>query len=75
MWIIFWRCQSIFRDDAAFEGVQISSYSYTAEETKRKSLVLRELFCDTDIADIKKEIDFICPNTIDSVTKFTTVFF
>lgn len=75
------KCELYFEDAKAYSEMlqllmekQISSYSYTAEDVNHKSLVLRELFYGTDIADIKKEIDFLCPVTIDYVTKFTTFF-
>ncbi|KAI8114689.1 Nucleic-acid-binding protein from transposon X-element [Lucilia cuprina] len=50
----------------------IPSYTYTPKEHKRQSVVCRGLYYKSEINDIKSEIDRIIPDTVDSVTEFST---
>lgn len=52
----------------------IESYSFTPKAFKKINIILRGLYCKTDIGDIKKELDLILPNTVDVVAKFHTKF-
>lgn len=51
---------------------EIVSYSYTPREFKRQSIVCRGLYYRSDVNEIKQELDKIVPDTIDSVSKFST---
>lgn len=51
---------------------KIESYSYTPKELKRISIVLRGLYYKTELNEIKNELDLLVPNTVDSVSKFST---
>lgn len=51
---------------------KLDSYSYTPRELKRQTIVLRGLLFDTAIEDIKSEIDMLVPDTVHSVSKFST---
>lgn len=74
-----YRSKLYFRDPSAHSEMmqllkekEISSYTYTPKEYKRQSLVCRGLYYKSDIDDIKTEIDSIVPDTVDSITKFST---
>lgn len=53
---------------------KIESYSFTPKELKRSTVVLRGLYYKTDLSDIKNELDSLVPNTVDTVSKFSTNF-
>lgn len=52
----------------------IQSYSYTPIEFRRKSIVLRGLYHNTVLQTLKDEINSLVPDTIESVSKFSTNF-
>lgn len=53
---------------------KLDSYSFTPKEMKRQSMVLRGLLYESNVEDIKADIDRLVPDTIDNVSKFTTSF-
>ncbi|GBP11821.1 Nucleic-acid-binding protein from transposon X-element [Eumeta japonica] len=52
----------------------VSSYTYTPKEFKRSSVICRGLYHKSDISEIKSELDRIVPDTVDTVSKFSTDF-
>lgn len=59
---------------ALLKEKNIASYTYTPKEFKRQSIVCRGLYFKTDVNDIKSEIDKFVPDTVETVTKFSTDF-
>ncbi|GBO99792.1 Nucleic-acid-binding protein from transposon X-element [Eumeta japonica] len=53
---------------------QISAHSFTPRELKRQSVICRGLYFKSDVTEIKMELDNLVPDTIDSVSKFSTEF-
>ena len=51
---------------------EIPSYTYTPKEYKRQGVLCRGLFYKTDVDEIKSYIERMVPNTVDTVSKFTT---
>lgn len=51
---------------------KIDSYSFTPLEKKRANVVIRGLYFKTDLVTLKNEIDFNVPDTVDTVSKFST---
>lgn len=75
------KCKLYFEDTKAhsemmqlLKNKQISSFTYTPKELKCNSIILRGLFYKTDTESIKKELDLLCPNSVQTVSKFTTNF-
>lgn len=50
----------------------IDSYSYTPREFKRQTVVCRGLYFKSDLNEIKDDVEKIVPDTIESISKFTT---
>lgn len=50
----------------------IHSYSFTPKELKQPSFILRGLTADTEIKDIKEELDEIIPDTVANVAMYKT---
>lgn len=59
---------------ALLKEKKISSYSFTPKENKQMSLVIRGLYYDTEINEIKSALDISVPGVISKVSKFTTKF-
>lgn len=50
----------------------VQAYTFTPKELKKVSFVLRGLYHDIDVDNIKTLFDEIIPNVVSKVTKFTT---
>lgn len=50
----------------------VDSYSYTPSEFKRESIVCRGLYHKTGVDEIKNDIETLVPDSVDTVSKFTT---
>lgn len=50
----------------------IKSHSFTPKELRQDSVIIRGLHSNTDVEQIKAELDVLAPETIDTISKFKT---
>ena len=51
---------------------KVNSYSFTPKDLRQMSLIMRGLYCASEVDEIKSTLDRLVPNVVAKVSKFST---